>query len=74
MIKVKSEDYKITDFQMHLQICGEWQKLPKIYSRHLQEQKMNVVLTTSSHPAGEIAGQLISHFALQRGISNCHLY
>ena len=57
---------------MHLQICGEWQKLSKIYGRHLQEQKMYVVLITSSHPAGEIAGQLISHFALQRG--NYKLY
>lgn len=47
------------------QACGVWTKVPKVYRRLLQKERLHVVLATEAHPNGELGGRIMRSTKLE---------
>ncbi|CAL1275329.1 unnamed protein product [Larinioides sclopetarius] len=61
------EEHEIPPAPHHSQgskVCGVWRKLPKVYRRLLQKDKLIFVLATADHPEGIVGGRVMKHNAI----------
>ncbi|GBN80345.1 hypothetical protein AVEN_182768-1, partial [Araneus ventricosus] len=61
------EEHEIPPAPHHSQgskVCGVWRKLPKVYRRLLQKDKLIFVLATAEHPEGIVGGRVLKHNAI----------
>ncbi|KAL1428497.1 hypothetical protein MTO96_002870 [Rhipicephalus appendiculatus] len=47
------------------QVCAVWNKIPKVYRRLLQKEKLHMALVTSGHPNGLVAGRIVQSTRLE---------
>ncbi|KAG8193954.1 hypothetical protein JTE90_011504 [Oedothorax gibbosus] len=61
------EEHIIPPTSHHTQnskVCGVWRKVPKVYRRLLQKDKLLFVLVTPAYPDGMLAGRVLKHNAI----------
>ncbi|GIY45199.1 hypothetical protein CEXT_498581 [Caerostris extrusa] len=61
------EEHEIPPAPHHSQgakVCGVWRKLPKVYRKLLQKDKLLFVLSTADYPDGIIGGRVMKHDAI----------
>ncbi|GFS67382.1 dorsal-ventral patterning protein Sog [Nephila pilipes] len=64
------EEHEIPPAPHHSQgskVCGVWRKVPKVYRRLLQKDKLIFVLSTADHPEGIVGGRVMKHNAINTG-------
>lgn len=47
------------------QVCAVWTKVPKVYRRLLQKEKLHISLVTASHPTGLVQGRITQSTRLE---------
>ncbi|XP_075540951.1 dorsal-ventral patterning protein Sog-like isoform X2 [Dermacentor variabilis] len=47
------------------QVCAVWNKIPKVYRRLLQKEKLHMALVTNGHPNGLVAGRIVQSTRLE---------
>ncbi|NP_001310761.1 dorsal-ventral patterning protein Sog-like precursor [Parasteatoda tepidariorum] len=58
------EEHEIPIAPHHVQgskVCGVWRRVPKVYRRLLQKEKLIFILVTSSHADGIVGGRIMKH-------------
>ncbi|XP_054714640.1 dorsal-ventral patterning protein Sog-like [Uloborus diversus] len=58
------EEHAVTYSPHHIQgskVCGVWRKVPKIYRRLLQKDRILFVLVTADYPDGVVGGRIMKH-------------
>ncbi|CAN7987471.1 unnamed protein product, partial [Ixodes pacificus] len=47
------------------QVCAVWTKVPKVYRRLLQKERLHIALVTTGHPNGIVAGLITQSTRLE---------
>lgn len=58
------EEHDVADAPHHVEdskICGVWRKVPKVYRRLLQKDRLLFVLVTNDYPDGAVGGRVMKH-------------